>query len=318
MQLIDFDLVTNKISVLDDESWKVIIHNKDTRPLKEIQLDLETTSYRTIAYFKVLGGEETIQLAYKEDGGVFYHQFDMDGSVSVNKRISNNTDDILIEIDSTNNFDILFMDERNSYTANCKIFNKNNEILGFNLKEAIDNSEKDWDDYEYIECLKSTNKPFQLAFIAVDANYGVEGVKVFQITGLKKLNLVYDMDDLDFDGAIHNLTFNFRGDRFILLLYERDQDSNDHFSICEYSVPGNNKPSKIFKTNLGYWIHGPLYTQYLTDSLLCIVRRTDIVLFNLSNGNTQEILERDSESAYYVSFNILIYKINHILTVLEF
>ncbi|WP_218033564.1 hypothetical protein, partial [Adhaeribacter aerolatus] len=321
MDSIHFNQETNNISILNDKSWNITIYDIELKPIKSLQLDLKTAYYRIVTLFKVLVDENLIKLAYNDYGNqeIYYYQFDLDGKEILKRILTSNKEDIFLGLNTKNNFDLVFMDEMSIYKSNCSIYKNNEEIIKVNLLEILENDDKDWGGYDYIECLISTNKPFQLAFIAAQPDYGVQGVKIVQINPAKNLELVYDMDDLTFDGAFHNLTFNFSSDKFTLLLYtggkvgkgkDRDKVTKEYFSICEYSIENPKKPIRIFRTDFGYWGEGDLYTHYLTDSLLCIVRREDLIIFDLNQGKTQEVIERDCDSGFYVSFNIIIYKIN--------
>lgn len=316
MQSIDYNRKTNKIYFL--ENWIISVFTTDMKIINEIKLDFNFSGIEKVTHFKYEIVNNSFEIICSDYHNIHYFQFDINGYSILQQTLSNNRKEILLNLNNDKLIEVFFIDEHYSYDAKCKFYNDNKEILSSDLHDELEKVEKDWHGYEYIECLKSTNVSNQLSFITVHANYGVQGVKIYQINSSSNLDLLYDMDDLDFDGAFHNLTFNSKGENFILLLYERDKNLNDYFSICEYSVNNNKKPNIIFKTDFGYWEYNELFTHYLTDTVLCIVRNSDIILFDLIAGKTKEILNRDLNSIYFVDFNILVYQINKKMIVTQY
>ncbi|MCZ8197203.1 MAG: hypothetical protein O9267_06330 [Flavobacterium sp.] len=316
MQSIDYNKETNKIYFF--ENWIISVFTIDMKFINEIKLNINFSGIEKITHFKYIIVNNSFEIICRDYHNIQCFLFDINGHNILQKTLSNNRKEILLNLNNDNFIEVFFTDEHHSYDANCKFYKDNKEILSSDLHDELEKIEKDWYGYEYIECLKSTNVSNQFSFITVHANYGVQGVKIYQINSLSNLDLLYDMDDLDFDGAFHNLTFNSKGEKFILLLYERDKNLNDYISICEYSIDNNKKPNIIFKTDFGYWEYNELFTHYLTDTVLCIVRNSDIILFDLVTGKAKEILNRDLNSIYFVDFNILIYQINKKMIVTQY
>lgn len=316
MQLIDYNKETNNIYFL--KNWIISVFTIDMKLINEIKLNFNFSGIEEITHFKYKAENNSFEIISRDYYNINYSIFDIKGNNILLQTLSNNRKEILLNLNNDNFIEVFFTDEHYSYDANCKFYKDNKEILSSDLHNELIKLEKDWYGYEYIECLTSTNISNQFSFITVDANYGVQGVKIYQINSSSNLDLLYDMDDLDFDGAFHNLTFNSKGEKFILLLYERDKNLNDYISICEYRVDNNKKPNIIFKTGFGYWEYNELYTHYLTDTVLCIVRNSDIILFDLVVGKAKEILNRDLNSMYLIDFNILIYQINQKMIVTQY
>ncbi|AZA84146.1 hypothetical protein C1637_16795 [Chryseobacterium lactis] len=316
MAFIDYSNESKRIYVLEDRT--ISVFDKDIKLTDEIKLDFNAHFIEKTTFFKYLEKVHSFEMAGCDSENIYYFKFDGSGNLVSQELLSQDKKDILLRLNDQNKIEQLFFDQHSSYHSNCKIFKNHQEILQVNLLDQCENEEKDWVGYEYMECLKSTNQPGQLAFIATHATYGVQGVKVFGINDSQQLDMVYDMDDLDYDGAFHNLAFNATGEKFTVLLYENDDDLNDSFSIFEYSVHNNISPLKIHKTNHGFLNFHRLHTHYLTDSILCIVRNSDIIIFDLNNGKTIDTLNRDFKSSFFIDFNILIYQLNDKIIVLEY
>ncbi len=173
--------------------------------------------------------------------------------------------------------------------------------------------ERDWD-YEYVENLITTNKPYEIAFITQNPTYGAQGIMIFKFNTSFDFDLIYEMEDLNFNGTFHNLTFNSNGDKYALLVYNH-QDQKDYLTICEYQIKNNERslnerPLRMFKTDIGYLEFGELNTEYLNDNTLCIVRNSDLILFDLIKGKTIKIINRDLNSSYSINSHSVEYELN--------
>ncbi|SDX75080.1 hypothetical protein [Flavobacterium degerlachei] len=320
---IHFDKGNKKILILNslDNLYLLSLYDINLNLLQEINLKLTYNSYSNkISYFTIIEneGEELIIVNYINNYGINYYEFNLKGTIVYQKHISEEKEEIVLVRHNESILNSISNHVQFSYKP-ISIFSKfNEEIIKVDLLDESLYSEKDWCEFEYIECVTKTNKPNQFAFICTHANYGAQGVKIFEFDNSNNLNLMYDLDDLDFDGAFHNLAFNSSGDKFTVLLYERDESHNDYFSICEYSVTNNKKPLKIFKTNFRYWEFANLNTHYITEILLCIVRNCDLIIYDLVIGKVKEKLKRDFDTAYFIDFNIVIYQNKGKMEVLEY
>ncbi|ROI06901.1 hypothetical protein EGI16_03080 [Chryseobacterium sp. G0240] len=316
MTCIDYHKESKRIYLLKDGALSVF----NIRPelITRIKLDFSFSLLEKITFFKYSEKEQSFEIVGRDGKKVCYFKFDLNGKVVSEKILSASTKDLLLRLNDHNIIEQVYFDTQFSYQPDCIFFENNKEFLHINLLDLCENEEKDWIDYEYIESLKSTNQPYQLAFIAVHVTYGVQGVKVFQIDTSSQLELKYEMDDLELKGAFHHLAFNTTGEKFTLLLYERDHNLTDYFSICEYSVKASGKPERIHKTRHGYWSFDQIHTHYITDNILGIVRNSDIIIFDLTNSTTIEIIPPDLNSAWYIDFNIIIYQSDSKMIVLEY
>jgi len=312
--MIDYSKDLKKIFVLKD--WSITTFGISLNVITKIKLNHKFTLNQKITYFKYDNQENHFEIICTDSKQVRSYQFDLIGNIISQQILSENQNQILLRLTYDNSIDVIFINDNFSYEAKCKVYKQNKEVLSINLHDELEKSDKDWD-YEYVESIVSTNQKNQFSFISVHANYGVQGIKIYEINSTE-MNFIYDMDNLVYKGAFHHLSFDKTGQKFIVLLYERDKNYQDYFCICEYSISDNKKPIKIHKTEYGYWNFGQLYTQYLNESMLCIVRNLDIILFDLVKGKTKEILKRDLNSDYFVSFNILLYHLEGKIIILEF
>ena len=316
-QLIHFNPSTRTIAVLENE--QVSFYNAGSELLKQVFLKDISFEDEAVKYFEVVRDSDVIELCCKEDGVVYYCQFDGEGECVSKKLLSRNTNEILLGLDEQDHVKLLFNDDDANYDANCKAFKNDQEIAVFDLLELSVSKARKGLRYEYLECFVGTGKPNMIAFIAAHATYGTEGVKIFAIESGAEPKPVYEMESMYFDeGAIHNLAFNQKADKFTLLLYQRDQADRDYLSVLEYSLDNDEKPIKKYTTEFGHWQFNPIHTQYLTGSLLCIVRSADIILFDMNTGVAKEVLKRDLNSVFCVSSNILIYQLSGLFVVAEY
>lgn len=316
--IIDYNKNRKLIFTLKD--WKINFYDDKLNFIKKINLNYNFPNFREISYFKFNELENCFQIVCADNDKVYSFEFYVNENLIFQKVLSENQKKTILQLNNHNNLDVIFKDDY-SYEAKCLVYSKKDEFFEINLHDEFDKQfdlqEKDWD-YEYVESIVNTNQENQFSLISVHANYGVQGVKIFQINSSKELDLIYDMDDLDFEGAFHNLAFSPNGKNFIVLLYERRKNFTDYFSICNYSLENNKKPTKICKTDYGYWTFGDLHTHYLNEIILGIVRSTDIIIFDLDNEKTIEVLERDLNSDYFIDYNILIYQLNKKLMIKNF
>lgn len=313
---IDYNKQTEYIFTLID--WRICCYNTNLSLNKIIVLNYEFPSFIKVSYFKFDELQNHFQIVFTDYKQVYSFEFDINGNLISKKILSENREKTILQLDNYNIINVVFTDEHYSYEAKCNLLYKNGKFLEISLHDEFDKQEKEWCGYEYIESLVNTNQQNEFSLINVDATYGVQGVKIYRINSLGKLDLMYDMDDLDYEGAFHELTFNSTGNNFTVLLYERSINFTDYFSILEYSIDNNKKPKKIYKTEYGYDTFGNIYTHYLNDSILGIIRNTDIIIFDLENGTTREIFKRDADSAYYVGNNVLIFQSNEELVFKKF
>ncbi|WP_125720740.1 hypothetical protein [Flavobacterium ustbae] len=293
-----------------DYSYYLLTYDEKFNCLKEINLKIlhspEVNNSAVINTF-LEDGKDVIIICLIDIDNIYYYHFNSDGLNIYKKYFSRAKNQIFLIYHKEGEF-ISISDEDYTHKP-VKAFWVNDETsFDFLLSDDELYPEKEWSGYEYIESVTRTNISNQFAFIAHDVNYGVQGVKIFNFTRSKSIELIYDMDDLDFDGAFHNLSFNSKGDRFVVLLYKHDKFNADSFSILEYSVLDHKKPLKIIKTKYAYWEFGKLHTHYLTDRFICVIRNSDILIYDLEFEKLKQTLKRDFRSAFYAGNNILIYQ----------
>lgn len=258
--------------------------------------------------------DNNIQLTFLDDNGLNYYLFNIDGLLIFRDILNQN---IKSNFDTINYTELvkIHKEDFDGYLSDNILLKHLDKFQKIDLIDLIDkiHLDRDWD-YEYVESIKPTSKPFEIGFITHNPTYGVQGIKIFKFDISFNFNLMYEMEDLHFDGAFHNLAFNPNGDKFTLLLYNY-KDSKDYITICEYLVKNNERslnerPLNIFKTDFGYWEFGQLNSEYLKDNILCIIRNSDLILFDLSKGKTKEILKRDLNSSYSITSSKLKYQFN--------
>ncbi|CAD0009634.1 hypothetical protein [Flavobacterium salmonis] len=319
---IHFDEYNKKTYQLTSRDYSLYLklYDRELNFLNEIDLKLdhspEFTKDVVIETFREDDEDYTIIVLINADSINYYH-FDADGIKIYKKYFSVTNNETYLIYHRENEF-IPILDEYYNYKP-INIFWKKDEVsFEVLLSDDLIYPEKEWCGYEYIESVTKTNITNQFAFITHHANYGVQGVKIFKINHSKTIDLIYDMDDLDFNGAFHHLSFNSKGDRFVVLLYTNDKFYNDSFSILEYSVLDNKKPIRIIKTKYAYWEFGTLHTRYLTDRLVCVIRNSDIIVYDLEFEKLKQRLKRDVNSAFYVGNGILMYQDDNEVIVLSF
>lgn len=194
--------------------------------------------------------------------------------------------------------------KNNPYVSELEVFSfKTEESLYFNLFDAIDEVTKKQFHYEYTEVVTPLNSNL-FGFICQNPTYGVQGVKVMQIDDSKNLTLIYDLDDLQFDGTFQNLTFNYKGDGFTVLEYRYPEN----FNILVYSLSDTKKkPTKIIETPYNHYDDSITYSQYLSNEKLAIVKSNIIIIYNLKSGERESEIERDLISPYFISENSIWY-----------
>lgn len=262
--------------------------------------------------------DNNIRLTYWDDNGIHYFLFDNNGVVIFKDILTQDNQESISNFDTLSYSELLKIHQENSrfsHIADDILLRHNDKMQIINLIDLIDEMhlDRDWD-YEYVESLNITNKPYEIAFITHNPTYGVQGIKILKFNSSFDLDLVYEMEDLHFDGAFHNLTFNSNGDKYALLLYNH-QDHKDYLTICEYSVKNverslNERPLSMFKTDFEYWEFGELNTEYLNDNILCIIRNSDLILFDLSKGKAIELIKRDLNSSYTINSHSVEYELN--------
>lgn len=253
--------------------------------------------------------DNNIRLTYWDNYGMFYCLFDKNGTILFKDILTKDNEKNISNFDNLSYSELLKIHENESlngyYTRHILLRHRNKtqliDVISF-INDIYD--KRDWE-YEYIECARTTNKPFEIAFIINHTSYGVQGVKILNFNSSFDLKIIYEMDNLRFDGAFHNLTFNSIGDKYSLLLY-----NYDYLTICEYSIGKNIRsinefPLKMFKTNFGYFKYGPLNMEYLNDKILCIARNSDFIVFDLNTGKVIEVINRDSGAPYLITINSL-------------
>lgn len=313
MNLILYNPSTKSIYTL--ESQKITVYDLQLNLLTEITLRAKEAPLGEIMWFEVSEDAEIITTIHTGLSGSNYVQYNRNGDVIYTRHLSDEKEDWIIGIDSERKIKVLSMYEHFSHEGNCIIIDGDN-MRTINLHDETDDGTKDWGTYEYVEGITGTNKPNQFAFINVHANYGVNGVKIMRFTDFGKLEIIYDMDD--FYDVNHNLTFHPDGDKFIVLLFKYDEYAKkDYFSICEYATD-NNKPLRVFRTNFNHQGQGKIKTQYITDTLLCISRYSDLIIFDLNTGRPYEIITKDEHSPFYAGPGILIYFLKNNVTIARY
>ncbi len=310
MQVIQYSTTTKHIFI--QEGFGLTIYDAQLNVIREISLDLKSDWDHVTTHLEVFENSGIISLTRSWRKGVKHYLFDMNGNEVYSKLLSNDRqEDLFFNIDDKNLMQVMSTYDDSVYSVYCIVLKDKDEVLRVNLFEEMESSDEDQLYFEYIQCVKNTNKPYQFALIAVHANYGAERVKIFELESSGKLDVVFSMSNpKPNESSFQNLAFNSNGDKFILLVYKRRDVYEHDIYIYEYSLEDNTEPLKIFKTELGEWEYSKMYIQYINDSLLCIVMKGDIIMFDLNTGTVKEILKRDIPSAYYVDFDILIYKLN--------
>lgn len=313
MNLILYNPSTKSICTL--EGQKITVYDLLLNFLTEINLRVEEAPLGEIMWFEVSEDAELITTIHTGLSGSDYVQYNGNGYVIDTRHLSDEREDWIIGIDSERKVKVLSMYEHFNHEGNCIIID-GNDVRTINLHDETDDGTKDWGTYEYVEGITGTNKPNQFAFINVHANYGVDGIKIMQFTDSGKLEMIYDMDD--FYDPNHNLAFHPHGEKFIVLLFKYDKHAKkDYFSICEYSTD-KNKPLRVIKTSFSHQAQGKIKTQYITDTLLCISRYGDLIIFDLDTGRSRDIITRDEHSPFYAGPGILIYQLKNKVTVAEY
>lgn len=195
---------------------------------------------------------------------------------------------------------------------------KNNKFEDIDLLDYNLYPEKDWGSYMYVNTIVTTNKPNQIGCIVSHSDWSVDGVKIFNLKN--ELELVYDLDFELSSGSIHNLIFNSTGDRFVTLLYQSDKvktentkdeyiedEYNYSIKILEYSIDNQKSYENIIKTDLEHFKNYIRKVHYITDRVLCIIDNDTIHLYDLEKSSMIEKIRRDFDSAFFVTFNCLLY-----------
>lgn len=289
------------------KDWKISIYTINIKLVKEVELNFNFPSKNRIRLLKFLKNKNRFQIICQNSFGaskaIHLYEFDLFGDFILKELLSEDGIEMLLEIKGNNLIEPLYTNGEFTYDGICKIYKDKREVVTTNLLDLCVNYHRDCSQYEYMSCLTSTNQKNQLAFTVVHANYGAQGVKIFQLNSSFDLNLIYELDDIELDKGIHNLTFNSIGDKFSLLGY-----SEKNLSVHEYSIKNNKQSIKNYSTNFNHLDFQVLYTHYLTMELLCIVRKNDFMLFDLIEGKSKEIIYRDSNTDYFVTFNLVIYQ----------
>lgn len=303
-----------------DYSYHLLIYDEQFNLLKDINLKLlhspEVTRSAIIETF-LEHDQNFIILCLIDSDNIYYYHFNSEGVNIYKKHFARAKNQIFLIYHKENEF-VTILDEYYTHNPIKVYWIKEDTSFEFLLSDDELYPEKEWSGYEYIESVTKTNIANQFAFITHHANYGVQGVKIFKFNESNNIDLLYDMDDLEFNGAFHNLCFNSKGDRFVVLLYTNDKFYTDSFSILEYSILDNEKPSRIIKTKFAYLGFGTLYTHYITDRLICVIRNFDIIIYDLEFEQLKQTLKRDLDSAFYAGCNILIYQYKNELKLLSY
>jgi|GEM_PF-3089391 len=295
-----------------DYLYYISVYNFDLILLKEFETGLKTTSDDAEITFQTieLNGSETIIIGYGNRDGINYFQFDFSGK-NIYHKLFPKKGEIFLVYHNTTEFTAIYLEDF-TYSPITTFWTEDTTTFKIDLQEGDLYPEKEWGEYEYIESLIKTNRVNQFSFICHHANYGVQGIKIFELDKSNSLNLLYDFDNLELKGAFHNLAFNSDGSKFTVLLYQGNESMKDSFSIYEYSAnPDIKQPLKIIKTEYGYWEYYKLYTHYLTDELLCVVRNNDILIFDLELEIVKDVYKRDFRSPFHIDFNVVLYTNNN-------
>ncbi|WP_396151958.1 hypothetical protein [Flavobacterium sp.] len=292
--------------------------NLSFEEIEKIKLDVITSeSVSEIVHLKIINNEiiEIVTRGNNDNEKYTYFKFDLKGLIICKKIINENLHSVLII--RGNGFIETLFDDGSADTKTALISESNNEIIFLDFLNEDLYPEKDWGCYHYLEALTTTNKPNQLAVIVVHPYWQVDGIKIFNY--FNNLELIYDLDDENLDGAIHDLTFNSKGDKFVALLYKyNESESKDFISILEFSTDNEKTYNKLIKTAIGYWDNRIEKVHYLTENLICIINCTDIYIFELDTNKNIQAIERDKLSPFYVTFNCLVYQFNKKLIYREF
>jgi hypothetical protein len=327
---IDFDTADKIIYVC--VGAKVYVYSTDMRIVDEISLDLSILEEEEVTYFRFCEVSKTFHLIASNKGGywrdtnvysrgTYLCKFTINGDYISRVALTQKT--IILSLSSDGTFELLhnsdslgmhhFYDE-----DDWKIVPKHKDSDWIDLSfEYVEESENV--SYEYITYPVTTNQPYQFAFITTNANYGSQGVQILNLNLWNKLELVYEIFDIEEDGILSHLTFNPTGNKFSILLLDY---KNSRCSILVYSTDDNSRPLQLLETDFKIKME-PSYldniekTQYLNDNLLCIIRYGSIVIFNLKQGNCEKILHRDLNSPYRIYANSIIYYSQEELKLIE-
>ncbi|WP_196889234.1 hypothetical protein [Aureivirga sp. CE67] len=260
--------------------------------------------------------DNNIRLTYRNDSEIHYFLFENNSTFLFKDVFTQDNQE------NISDFDFLSYSELLNIHLNKSRYNSGSRYILLRYKDKIQfidlvdvinkmHLDKDWH-YDYIESINTTNKPYEIAFITHNPTYGVQGIKILKFNKSFDFDLIYEMEDLELEGAFHNLTFNSNSNKFSLLLY-----NYNYLTICEYSIGKKTKslneiPQKMFKTEFEYFKKGilKLNMKYLNDNTLCIVRNSDFIIFDLNEGKTLEIINRDLDTSYLITSHSLKYKMN--------
>lgn len=262
--------------------------------------------------------KQSIILNAQIEGNVFCLELNLKGDVLDKTLISKKYDDIVLLLNKGEILNFKSNLENSSHDVIYLLNKESKEVLKIDLLDESLYEDKEWP-IEYVECLTKMKAKNQFAFIGHNPTCGVQEVKIVELTTAKTINIIYDIDLSEFDGSIHNLTFNSDTNKFCILLYQTQNNENgdifsedgtfiNYYSIYEYSLNGNKAPVNKIDTDFAYWENSILSTQYLTDNIFSVISHKDIVIYDLENNGIIEIIERDCSSAYFVDFNTLIYQ----------
>lgn len=299
--------------ILSADSYSLLILDRDLTLLKEVDIDLSKSNTfpgLTLRTFE-RGNDELIVLIH----GLDYYQFDLAGVNIHKEHLTMNYDESLLVYHNSHEFTHT---HDHSYGDVKTIWIDNNTTFTLDLLAENFYSDEDSFCFEYHLDIVSTNKKDQLAFIAHHANYGAQGIQIYEYGKSGKLNLLYYLHDEELRGTFHHLAFNPAGNQFTVLLYQRDDLQNDYFSILEYPVSGDKKPFRTIETRFGFWEHNISQTHYLTNRLFCVARNSDLIIYDLETGTLQEIIKRDLKSAFHLDYNVIVYQYNDKIIIKEY
>lgn len=165
-------------------------------------------------------------------------------------------------------------------------------------------------DFEYVRYFFMNKEKNIFGFLGENPTYGVDGLRIFDISNPYNLKIIYEKDYLDNTNRYH-IELSKCENKIISLNFcypknfqiNIDDFNEDKFDVIESSF--NHLDNRIIDAKI------------FKEKFYCVITSNKIIFFDLIKKCQELVINRDDFSVYFISENIIFYQQNKVFMIYE-
>lgn len=162
--------------------------------------------------------------------------------------------------------------------------------------------------FEYVRYFFLNQEKNIFGFLAENPTYGVDGLRIFDITNPYKFKVIYEEDYLD-DKNRQHLKISKCGNKIISLNLR--YPNNFQVIIQDFHL----NISDVIESSFTHTDNRIIDEKIFKENFYCVITTNKIILFDLINKSEYLVLNRDDLSPYNISEKYIFYKQNNNLKI---